>query len=160
MTLTLMMMTISWRIIHSVTSLSPLSLRLILRGEWGLCRKYSNPCTYHLRAVRRCSCVTWQRWYWTKYDWKKWFLFNQDQEEFSPLSHLVLDLLELDTAQVTLKWIMNKVKRIFCLGRARKCRGGWYGEILGSTPGTYIISENPAKLILQNNVKSVSINFD
>ena len=28
-------------------------------------------------------------------------LCDQDQEDFSPLSHLVLDLLELDTAQVT-----------------------------------------------------------
>ena len=35
---------------------------------------------------------------------------HQDQEEFSPLSHLVLDLLELDTAQVTPACCVHHIK--------------------------------------------------
>ena len=48
----------------------------------------------------------------------------QDQEEFSPLSHLVLDLLELDTAQVTPGVCSTRSCDVFCSGRERKCSGG------------------------------------
>ena len=51
-------------------------------------------------------------------------LCSQDQEEFSPLSHLVLDLLELDTAQVTPGVCITRSNAVFCSGRERKCSGG------------------------------------
>ena len=37
---------------------------------------------------------------------------TKDQEEFSPLSHLVLDLLDIDTAQVVKYWINQSNKSI------------------------------------------------